>query len=268
MADPEQLQDALNRFVETDPGNKLPSGVSIFDLPLLGFAAADDPIFKDYQKESVIGPIFKPPEKWLADAVTVISYFLPFSAHVRRSNYDGPLPSVEWLHGRFMGEDFNSKVRRFLSGELEKMDGKVVVPALDQEYLADYETFSSNWSERHIAYAAGLGSFGLSRGLITEKGMAGRFGSAITDLFFKITPRSSGGPFENCSFFADESCRVCVDRCPSGAIKTDGKDKAACYCYTRVEDHTRKMRLRFGYAHSICGKCQVNVPCEDSIPGR
>lgn len=37
------------------------------------------------------------------------------------------------------------------------------------------KTFGSNWSERHAAYVCGLGTFGLSKGLITDKGMGRTF---------------------------------------------------------------------------------------------
>lgn len=267
LNDSKKLHQELTRFIETDSGNRLPDGGIIYDHFLIGFAAADDSIFKDFSKESVIGSLFRSPRAWLSNASTVISYFLRFSEPVRRSNYDGPLPSVEWLHGRFIGEEFNKKLRLHLAAELENMGGKAVIPALHEDYKADYEHFKSNWSERHLAYAAGLGSFGLSRGLITEKGIAGRFGSAITDLPFPVTTRKAGSPFQNCPFFDDQSCGACIDRCPSGAITAKGKDKSACYRYTRIEDHARSLRLQYGYDHSICGKCQVNVPCEDGIPG-
>jgi len=40
---------------------------------------------------------------------------------------------------------------------------------------------ASNWSQRHIAYAAGLGTFSLSDGFITPKGIAMRCGSVVCD---------------------------------------------------------------------------------------
>jgi len=268
MVDILSLKSALDYYVDNEPANRLPDGMKIFDLPLIGFADAKDPIFKEFKKEEIIGSLFVLPEEWLPEAKTVISYFLPFSEHIRSSNYGGPPTSVEWLHGRFLGEEFNKNVRKFLLGEFEKKGGKAIIPALHENYFADYDNFSSNWSERHVAYAAGLGSFGLNRGLITEKGLAGRFGSLVTTLHFSVTTRGEGGAFENCPFFTDESCSACVKRCPSGAIKKEGKDKSACNRYTRVEDHMKELRLQFGYDHSVCGKCQVNVPCENKIPGR
>ena len=55
----------------------------------------------------------------------------------------------------------------------------------------------SNWSQRHIAYAAGLGTFGMNNMLITQNGCCGRFYSLVTDL-----PVLPGKPLEreNCLY--------------------------------------------------------------------
>jgi epoxyqueuosine reductase len=266
MFDHKLLKHKITALAQTDPENRLPDGRIIFDAPLLGFASAADPIFSEFRKESVIGPAFRLPEDWLIDAVTVISYFLPFHEAIRRSNYGGPPPSVEWLHSRFLGESFNEKMRLFIVTELEGAGGRAVAPALHPLYKADYTVWSSNWSERHAAYAAGLGSFGLHRGLITEKGVAGRFGSVITNLHFPVTPRSGNSYYQNCPYLVEQSCGACIDRCPAGAITTDGKDKSRCYNYMFIQDRVKDLRESFGYRHSVCGKCQVDVPCEDCIP--
>ena len=47
--------------------------------------------------------------------------------------------------------------------------------------------FASNWSERHAAYASGMGTFGLSDGLITPKGKAMRCGSVIANIQIPAT---------------------------------------------------------------------------------
>ena len=75
------------------------------------------------------------------------------------------------------------------------------------------EPYASNWSERHVAYVCGLGTFGLSKGLITERGMAGRFGSIVTDAELAPTPRKYSDPFEYCT-----KCGACQFRCPAKAI--------------------------------------------------
>lgn len=266
MADLQVLKEKISNFFETDKNNTLPDGRKIFEQPLVGVVSTSDPLFETFREEAVIGAAFNPPAFWLPDAVSVISYFLPFQEHIRSSNYGGPPPSLEWLHSRFLGESFNEKLRQFIVDQIESAGGKAVAPLLHQSYLSDYKVFSSNWSERHVAYAAGLGSFGLHRGLITEKGVAGRFGSVITNLKLETTPRPEGSYYQNCPFLVDGSCGVCISRCPAGAITESGKDKSKCHHYMFIEDHMKNERERFGYAHSACGKCQVDVPCEDCIP--
>ncbi len=266
MVESQILQDSINDLLLKDPGNQLPNGNFIFEQPLLGFASAADPIFKKFCQQHIIGSFFRQPKAWLPTASTVISYFLPFSEFVRRKHSSSKMPSVEWLHGRFLGEIFNDKLRKFLVKELRNLGGESSAPVMHHDFIADYNIYSSNWSERHVAYAAGLGSFGLNRSLITVKGVAGRFGSVITDLKFLATPRLVNNPFENCPFLANQSCGVCIKRCPAGAITAQGKNKSACYHYMFIEDHIKKLRDKYGYKHSICGKCQVNVPCEESIP--
>lgn len=266
MSDNLKVTEAINAFIKNDHGNRLPDGQRIFEEALVGFADASDSIFETFLQEDIIGKAYCLPASWLPVAATVIAYFLPFSEHVRRSNYGGPPPSVEWMHARFLGESFNEKLRHYLVSVLEEEGGQAVAPILHSNYAADYTFFSSNWSERHVAYAAGLGSFGLHRGLITAKGVAGRFGSVITDLLFNITPRAEGSHFQNCPFLVDGSCGACIDRCPVGAITAEGKDKSKCHHYMFIHDNIKEQREAFGYKHSVCGKCQINVPCEDLIP--
>ena len=260
------LTNSIEEFILHDCANSLPGEGPIFGAPLVGFASAADPLFDEFTREEIIGHVFRRPREWLADAVTVIAYFLPFREHLRRSNYGGDLPSDEWLHGRFRGEEFNQQVRRFLVSSLQNLGGKALAPALEKELVVDYAALTSNWSERHVAYAAGLGTFGLNRGLITEKGLAGRFGSIITNLAFPATSRLYDKIFQYCPYLMEGTCGVCIERCPAGAITQRGKDKAACYQYMFIEDHLRQRREQFGYEHSICGKCQVGVPCEGGIP--
>ena len=70
-----------------------------------------------------------------------------------------------------------------------------VAPVISEAFVIHWEGVDqaprSTWSERHVAYAAGLGTFGLSRGLITARGIAMRCGSVVTDL--PATPFASLG---------------------------------------------------------------------------
>jgi len=76
--------------------------------------------------------------------------------------------------------------------------------------------FASAWSERHVAYASGLGTFGLCDGLITPKGKAMRCGSVAAQIQVPPTPRPYQDHHAYCLHFSQGSCGLCITRCPSG----------------------------------------------------
>lgn len=264
--DREQLERKMNILVMESTANFIEGKVRMFDTPLLGFAQAADPIFEEMKKEQIAGEIFRSPVQWLPEAQSVISYFLPFTREIRSSNLRGGTASIEWLHGRFMGEEFNNEMRKMLVKEMEASGFKAVAPLLEADMEVDFDSYRSSWSERHVAYAAGLGTFSHNRGLITKRGMAGRFGSVITSAIFSPSPREFNTPFDYCPWMRDGSCGNCIERCPSGAITEKGKDKGVCYQHLFVQDPLRGEREKYGYPYSACGKCQTAVPCEDKIP--
>ncbi len=257
MADIENLLDSLNEFIKTNPNNKVEEldNMSIYDEPIIGIASVDDPLFISLKDESIIGPHHMTPKEWFPEGKSVISYFIPFNLRVRRSNRaDTDLPSLEWLYGRIEGENFNNLIRKFISKELINFGNNTLVPAHDSRFsVVDRR---SNWSERHIAYIAGLGTFNLGKNLITEKGCAGRFGSIITDLNLTPTKRPYKSIYEYCN-----NCGACISRCPVSAITQNGKEHNPCDVF--LETMKEKYAPRYG-----CGKCQTSVPCESRIPNK
>lgn len=269
-----ELERQLAAFVEEDPGNRIEEsyalrpeyiGTQIYEAPLIGCAAASDPLFA-YMKEraDIYGPTLRLPEEWLPGAASVVSFFLPFSKAVRDSNRcDLSRPSDIWLHGRAEGQAFLNRAATYLAELLREAGGNVVIPATDPAFsvLRDPSRadrgeppYVSNWSERHAAFTAGLGTFSLSKHLITEKGVCGRFGSIITDLPLPVTPRPYTDPYEYCTF-----CGACRKRCSVNAIGQQEKDNRIC------SDFQRQMLAVFTPRHG-CGKCQLNVPCETCRP--
>ena len=124
--------------------------------------------------------------------------------------------------------------------------------------------YASCWSERHAAYAAGLGTFGLSDGLITARGKAIRAGSVVAKIKIEPTPRTYNDPHAYCAFFADGSCGKCIDRCPVRAISPAGHDKERCRAHLLAgREYVSKT---YGFEGYGCGLCQVGVPCEKGIP--
>jgi epoxyqueuosine reductase QueG len=180
----EFVQTEIN-YVSSDKAlNEELAGMKIFDEPIFAYGAADDEGFQLLKSPSVIGEHFMKPREWLPSANTVIVYFFPFTDEIRESNRKVmSWPSNEWLHGRIDGHEFMREFSLFLNSRLNDEGYKSLVPGLDSRFKST--GFTSNWSERHAAYICGLGTFGLSKGIITEKGTAGRFGSIVTELRLK-----------------------------------------------------------------------------------
>ena len=268
------FEKTLKEYVQESPSNFLQkevalkpelAGMRFYDEPLIGYAAAEDPIFLEFKKSGIIGAHFITPVEWLPEAKTVISVFLPFSEQVRVSNrQDLSWPSCELLHARIEGQVFQNILCRFLEELFRKEDFAVLSPMVNSLFKtgnplctekADQNFYSSNWSERHVAYAAGLGTFGLSKGLITRKGVAGRFISIITSCFFEPDKRSYKGIYDYCS-----NCGSCVRNCPVRAISPEkGKNHPICSAF--LDKTKEKHSPRYG-----CAKCQVKVPCEFMMP--
>jgi epoxyqueuosine reductase QueG len=201
------------------------------------------------------------PNYWLPGARSVVSFFLPFSREVKKTyRKQSDLPSLEWVSGRLNGEVFVNVARRAVARYLEKHGGRAIVPNLDVRYRA--VDFIPRWSERHVAFIAGVGTFGLHAGLLTEKGAAGRIGSVVTDLDLEPTARPYTEVYEYCRFVADGTCGACIARCPVGAIHAGGKDHGICV--TNGRNTIRPAFEAWGY-HS-CGHCQNNLPCSNRIP--
>jgi len=254
----------FNVLSEKEALEKEFTGLRLFDEPLIGFASADDDLFDEYRdNQEITQGRFMHPKQWLPEAQTVISIFFPFSKRVKISNMiDALEPSDEWRYARYLGQQHLNELTDYLRDKIVEAGYKCVAPAFDNRFRVSYiknekinEDYGSNWSERHVAYAAGLGTFGLSKGLITKCGVAGRFLSVITDMEHEPTHREYSGVYEYCSM-----CGACVRNCPAGAISVEnGKQHVPCYLYIK------QIRAKF-VTRSGCGKCQVGVPCMDKAP--
>lgn len=252
------------------PGNQMDvpgAGViELFDQPMIGFASAADELFERYKEKEAVGSMFLSPGEWLPGAKTVVSLFFPFSAAVRDSNRETPdLPSALWLYGRFEGQQFLDEYMARLCRHLTDTGIQACVPGMDKRFRKETKPLTgkngddfhvdSSWSERHAAYACGLGTFGLSRGLITKRGMAGRIGSIIMGAEFEPDERTYKGIYDFCT-----RCGACAVRCPAEAISLEyGKNNVKCSDY--LDQMKEQYSPRYG-----CGKCQVGVPCESGVP--
>jgi epoxyqueuosine reductase len=278
--DPERfIERAIAKFVRESPANRRKvDGGQYWDTPLVGFVSGDAPLFKQYKK--IIGRFhFTPQEifdltfgkKKHPKKLSVISWVLPTSEDIRKSNRkETQYPSLLWSHARNFGEEFNVKLRDHIVSLLKKKGYQAVAPMNSPRFtrlVSRKVGLASNWSERHVAYACGLGAFGLSDGLITAKGKAMRVGSVVTDLPLKPSEKPYPHHRANCLFYFDKSCMVCAARCPAGAITEKGHDKNKCSEYARNVVGAVK-RAEYGVEIAGCGLCQTKVPCEFEIPKR
>jgi epoxyqueuosine reductase len=273
------VTEGLRGFTRASPLNRLPGTRDpIFDEPLVRFADGDDPLFTEYKK--IIAESHLTPREALAKAynknpedlparLSVISWVLPITRKTREANrQETASPAKLWVHTRWHGEKFNDALREYMVRLLQGMGYLATAPATQPffAWLKNEKGPYSNWSERHIAYAAGHGSFGLSDGFITERGMAHRLGSVVTTLELPVSPRTAQTPYADCTRYAGGKCRACASRCPAGAITEAGHDKVKCDQY--IMEKLGHLKAEYDVGITGCGLCQTKVPCEERMPGK
>jgi len=272
------IENAIKRFVNESPENSMKNKENemAWAEPLVGFSNGADPLYQFYKKD--IGEFYLMPLEVFAHAfpkakltgnrLTVIGWILPQteatkSEHRKQTRY----PTERWARTRIYGEEFNDKLRKYLVATLTKEGHRAVAPALSQLWgtrPSEKYFIVSNWSERHAAYTAGLGTFGLCDGLITKKGKAMRCGSVIAEVDIASSERPYTDHHAYCLFYSKGTCGKCIERCPAGAISKAGHDKRKCGDYL---DMTRGyVKTHFGFNGYGCGLCQTGVPCESGIP--
>jgi hypothetical protein len=274
-----RLQSVITDFVAHSPLNDmgLQEREKIFDAPLVGFSSGADPLYKEF-KEHIGGFYFTPLELFVksfpdikteTEDLTVISWILPSTALTRKEHgAQTRYPSERWARTRDLGEKFNVALREHVVLTLTGEGIAAVAPLLAPHWARYSEgpyAPCSNWSERHAAFAAGLGTFGLCDGLITPVGKAVRIGSVIAAINIPADKR----PYEDrnayCLHFTENTCRKCIPRCPVKALDEDGHDKNRCMQYTE-KTMNKYIKEKFGLDTYACGLCQTNVPCTDKIP--
>ncbi|MHA1342556.1 MAG: hypothetical protein ACTSQG_01100 [Promethearchaeota archaeon] len=293
-----ELKTFLENFFASSSLNRLHEnygGGRIFSNPLIGIAKGDDPIFQKF-KEVVAPEHLAPLELWIAENqeplpasnLRVISIVFPYVNKIRKESKNiirlprVILPAEVYSVGRNYANEFKQETCRQTIKFFREQGFKAISGMLSEAFsIITKGRFYSTWSERHVAFAAGLGTFSLHEGLITEAGCNIRLASVVTNAPLKITPRKNDDPYANCLYYAKGTCRKCEKNCPGNAITEKGHDKNKCYTYG--QKISRKMIQRIGsilkpHKRHIngewreqrppvgCAFCQFNVPCMDKNP--
>lgn len=247
------IPDVIREFVGTYKSkNKTKTE---WEEPIIAFASAHDPLF--VKLKTVISESHSLPTELLREAETVISYFIPFKKAIPLSNVNGQTCSEEWAIAYIETNKLISDLNEYLSEELEKQKFKSII--LPPTHNFDETQLISDWSHKHVAFVAGLGTFGVHQMLITERGCCGRLGSLVTSAKIDPTKRSEK---EFCLYKHNETCKQCVGNCIFGALKIDSFDRHRCYevCLSNADLYSE-----FGLA-DVCGKCVSVVPCSFNNP--
>ncbi|MBE6507662.1 MAG: epoxyqueuosine reductase [Methanocorpusculum parvum] len=212
--------------------------------PLVGFADVSSKHIRSLRSSVADDHVM--PEEVLPEATSILSYFLPFTKAAGACNKDGDFPSQQWADLYNQTNALIAEINEALVSALEADGVKAAIPA------GGFDTgrLLSRWSQRHIAEAAGLGTFGVNNMLITRAGSMGRFGSVVTALEEKAdVPLTE----ELCIAKAGGKCLVCVKRCPTKALSENGFDRHRCYAVCLQAEKT--------LGADVCGKCAVAIPC-------
>ncbi len=236
-----------------------------YGQPLVGFADAHHPYIQNLTE--LISPTHVLPQDVLPDARIIVAYYIPFTEKLAKTNrIEGIMASPEWARGY---EETNELFAELNSALIELIHAKAGEAGISPKAATFSETeLISDWSQRHIAYAAGLGTFGVNNMLITKDGCCGRYSSVITNLDLIPDAPAEG---ENCLYKKNGSCGVCMKHCPAGALMPDGFDRFKCY---EICKENAKVYNQFGSSYlneegteansegsDVCGKCITGSPC-------
>ncbi|MCP1101298.1 epoxyqueuosine reductase QueG [Aequitasia blattaphilus] len=219
----------------------------IWREPLVGFGDAMHPYIQNLPH--VVAKEHSLPQSFLLMPKIVISYFIPFTKELAQTNHHAPdnYTSPEWAKAYTITNQRIAQTNEALVKKVESLGFSGAVP----EWNMDYNRLISNWSQRHIAYACGLGTFGINNMLITKRGCCGRYGSIVTDL--PLVPDEILED-ENCLYKRKGTCKVCVKNCFTGALTPDGFDRFLCFEKGCLPNDSL-------YGEEVCGKCTVGIPC-------
>ncbi|MDO9263258.1 MAG: epoxyqueuosine reductase [Desulfosalsimonadaceae bacterium] len=273
------LTDKIARHPEN--GMEYPFyGEPVFEAPLVGFVRGDDPIFDTFKE--VIGPHhFTPWEimRWQAEKngvkppepkdLSVVSFVMPLTRNTKRDNAAASgWPAERWALTRLLGEIFSQTMVREIIHDLMARGILAISPDVTPKFNKKRYPkvgWASPWSHRHIAYAAGLGTFGMQDFLITEKGCAHRLGSFVVNLKLSPNRNRQEDIHAYCLQYQGIPCLKCAARCPVNAITAENAHSKET-CYQKVAKSLKYCNKNYHIFIYGCGLCATGVPCESGIP--
>jgi epoxyqueuosine reductase len=249
-----RLQEEIRSVIAEWVGEK--KSENYWREPLVAVASASDPLFMELRR--VVDPEHAMPEDLLPGARAVVVFFLPFQQRLGEENdCFGFHAARSWAEAYVATNQLIQAINTHLNRRLEEAGYRSTVTPATHNF--DEEKLVSRWSHKHLAYIAGLGTFGHHHQLITASGCCGRLGSIVTDAPLSPTPRPAA---EWCLVKAGRECHACVQKCPCGALSESEFDRKRCYAQCLINDrYYGDLPLV-----DVCGKCACEAPCSYSTP--
>lgn len=260
----EILESKTADFIENYDEQCVSLAGKLWRHPIIGYADVNHPYIQSLP--DIVRSTHQLPRDVMNDASVVLCCFLPFTKNAALSNKTTDrLASREWAQAYEITNEMFPRLHKMIIETLHEHGYNGA--AAPESFVFDNQILKSNWSHRHFAYAAGIGTFGLNNMLITKAGCCGRLTTIVTNL--DVEP---GEPMrtEQCLYKQNGACGVCVKHCPVNALTYEGYDRKRCYgmCRENALVHTG-----FGSSYlnseggvnetgsEVCGKCVAFAPC-------
>ncbi|PJI09550.1 MULTISPECIES: epoxyqueuosine reductase [Clostridium] len=216
----------LSEIIETIIKDEVKNSKDSFRFrePIVGFADANDPLYD--KLDEIIGTKQTHPKEMLRGARTVVVYFIPFSLDVIKKIQGKKVIVQEWSDNYTAGNILLARINDVLARVLRSRGVFVTTEHPTNNY--DPINLTSTWAHKSSAVIAGIGTFGLNHLLITKSGTAGRLNSLVINTKIPPTVRPNTS---YCLYYKMEKCKVCIAKCPTGALSIDGFDRFRCNAY-------------------------------------
>lgn len=198
----------------------------------------------------------KDPTKLLEGCQTIISLAYPYSSIIPTT----PEGFRISRYSHFPHDDYHHRLWQL---------GKKLIAVIKEQYPDSRSRFcvdSAPILERSVAYAAGMGFFGKNNSLIIpNQGSYFYLSEILTTVDFDFSPNK---PIES----QCEECRLCLEACPTGAIKEGfSLDASKCLSYLTIEDNKvidEEFVDKLGDCFFGCDRCQEICPYNKDIPAQ
>ncbi len=216
-------------------------------------------LLKDAQSIIVVGLNYKPPKRCSSLRASLMDAWQSHHAKLEIAAMTEPIALVGKVANYALYEDYHI----FIKKQLHKLvDYIVSLTSQGPKYKICVD--SAPVAERALAARAGLGFIGKNHMLINPTlGLQILLGEIITTL--KLRP---DGPItSDCS-----NCNVCIDACPTGALRADGQlDATKCISYLTIEYKgkiPKESAEKIGNRLFGCDECVLACPYQRNAPVR